>query len=255
MMTFKKMTMLCFSLAFTVGIGLVLGSVATAGPLKVDFRAPNPPGGVDATPQDGWDAFIKDISNHVDFTSVQTETYNSSLGIGGTVDVTLNPDTQNNHVAGVFPQWRNRPSVTGGPGADIGNMLGSRWGISSIPAGSAIIPMQISNLKNGTYDLTVYHHDTNAANEPHWDDPANSLTANGIVAAGGKQSTGTQEPDPVGMSTVQFDVTNNVAEIVFTKGQASGELVVNGFQLIPEPGTLVLLCLGGMLLACRRSRR
>ena len=57
------------------------------------------------------------------------------------------------------------------------------------------------------------------------------------------------------MSTVQFDVTNNVAEIVFTKGQASGELVVNGFQLIPEPGTLVLLCLGGMLLACRRSRR
>ena len=88
----------------------------------------------------------------------QTETYSASFGLAGTVDVKLDKDLDDNHVAGAFPQWRNYPVVTGGPGAAIGNMLGSRWGASSFGTGKTQIriPMTISDLVNGPYELTMY---------------------------------------------------------------------------------------------------
>ena len=229
-MNCKPVTLLaCATLA------LGLATTVSAESLKVNFsslESPHGPSSMAAMPEPGWEDFVK--AADLDFPDVtpvagQTETYNTPLGVAGTVDVTLFADTDNNHFPGVFPQWRNRNALLSEVGLEIGpNMLASRWGVSSIPEGQCNIPLSIQNLVNGMYDLTIYHHEQNGT-AGVWDEiSVNGVTQNDIMTSLGDIA------DPIGRSDWQFEVTNNTATILFTKseaGGAEGEANVNGFEL------------------------
>ncbi len=120
------------------------------------------------------------------------------------------------------------PDVEGGEKSrPIGNMLASRFSVSTLTKNRARIPMTISNLQNGTYELTTYHHDSLGGGI--WD----SITVNGVTVTNVATSTG-DGPDRVGKAFFKFEVKQNTANVLFTKSAANGadgDSAVTGFAL------------------------
>ena len=116
---------------------------------------------------------------------------------------------------------------TGPTGTAIHHMLASRFSVSTLTKDQARIPLTISNLQNGAYELTTYHHDSQNAGV--WD----SISANGVTVKDVETSVGSA-PDRVGQAFLEFQVTDNTAKVVFTKATANGvdgDASVCGFAL------------------------
>ena len=112
-------------------------------------------------------------------------------------------------------------------GRALGNMLSSRFSVSTLTKKQARIPLTISNLRNGHYELTTYHHDS--AGGGVWD----SIRVNGVTRTDVSTSTGTA-PFRIGQASFRFTVTDHVARVLFIKtvdGGTTGDASVNGFKL------------------------
>ena len=112
-------------------------------------------------------------------------------------------------------------------GRELGNMLSSRFSVSTLTNKQARIPLTIANLRNGRYELTTYHHDS--AGGGVWD----SIRVNGVTRTNVSSSTGTT-PARIGQATFRFAVTDHIAKVLFTKtvdGGTTGDASVNGFHL------------------------
>ena len=123
--------------------------------------------------------------------------------------------------------YREPVPAVGARRGPIGNMLASRFSVSKLTKAQARIPMAISNLQNGDYELTTYHHDSLGGGV--WD----SITVNGVTVDNVVTSTG-DGPDRVGQAIFKFQVTRNVANVLFTKSAANGaggDSAVTGFAL------------------------
>ena len=122
------------------------------------------------------------------------------------------------------------PIARAGPtGAPIGNMLSSRFSVSTLTKDQARIPLTISNLQNGSYQLTTYHHDSIKGGV--WD----SITVNDVTVKNVMTSTG-PAPHEVGQADFEFQVTDNSAHVLFTKltaggSDGDGDASVCGFAL------------------------
>lgn len=115
--------------------------------------------------------------------------------------------------------------------------------------------MTLAGLPAGTYDLTMWHHDSSDAGDTdvalfldtgagYGDDAvATSIVSNG------------QDPDPIGTTSFQFTATGGDVLVDFRRGSGSGsEIFLNGLDLsfVPEPGSLACLLVGILLIARRR---
>ena len=120
------------------------------------------------------------------------------------------------------------PFARAGPtGTPIGNMLSSRFSVSILTKDQARIPLTISNLQNGSYQLTTYHHDSIKGGV--WD----SISANGVSVHNVVTSTGVA-PGEAGQADFEFQVTDNSAKVLFTKstaGGSDGDAALCGFAL------------------------
>ena len=112
-------------------------------------------------------------------------------------------------------------------GTAIGKMLASRFSVSTLTKDQARIPLTITNLQNGSYELTTYHHDSQNAGV--WD----SISVNGVTVKDVATSTG-GALDKAGQAFFAFQVTDNTANVIFTKSTANGsdgDASVCGFAL------------------------
>ena len=115
----------------------------------------------------------------------------------------------------------------------LSNMLSSRLSVSTLTKEQARIPLTISKLQNGTYQLTTYHHDS--ANGGVWD----SISVNGVTVKDVASSSGNETQD-IGQAFFEFQVTDNTANVLFTKttaGGVDGDSSVCGFALKPVSPT------------------
>lgn len=218
-----------------------LGGMANAAPiLLVDFGVSDNPTSGNSTNdvQSGFfDASVARSGG--DATNGDQGNTTGSWVIGAfTVDITDAP-------AGPDLEWRDRiTGITGGSGAPISDLLED---FAFIRANESMI-VTIAGLTIGTeYQLITWHHDQNngTAGTAAWN-------VNGGTSQNATTSSGNNTPTSL---TFNFTATGTTATLTGTLG-ATGLQPLNGFTLevVPEPASLGVYLMGGLLLMAQRRR-
>ena len=229
------------AVAVSVVVCLAITSCACADMLQVDFGA---------TSQRVLDGFLEFSQTTNPGTTSETETFTCSLGLGGTVDVTVSVDS------GYSLGFRDRGTGSG----TLAQLIEDHVKPNGSTTGSAeSLYLDVLGLKAGTYEITTYHHDRsgNVGEINILLDDANG--AGHTIVSNLQQTWSTQTPAEVTFSLTADGV--NPVRITFEEVAGSYgvlEAVLNGFILqVPEPGGVVL-CLWGclaMLAVVRRRTR
>jgi hypothetical protein len=181
----------------------------------------------------------------------ETRSFQSDFGIGNVVDVTVMSD-------GLF--FRDYESLIGGPFLDLSALLSD----SILRNQPGSIYLSFSNLRNGEYSMTSFHHDTRfgATFVPFDIILTDSFLTNQIVFSG-LDTTGGISPSTITMPNYTFNVRGRDTVIVEFSSQAqlARHMSINGFQLervgppVPEPSSLMLLGSGLVLLVALYVKR
>lgn len=117
----------------------------------------------------------------------------------------------------------------------------------------------ISGLEAGDYSFTGYFHDSDAS---HGTADVNVSVDGGQNFTDAMDVTYTTGMSPASIGTGSFTFTSDgMNDVVFHISVTGGDgtSVLNGFEIVtadvPEPSTIVLLCLGSLSLAIYRFRR
>lgn len=265
------------SLVTLLALLIVAGS-ASAVALKIDFNSTNQDGGPHN--QSGWQAYDAGHEVAADFVTKNYAVF------GTTVSVTPAwPNTTDNRVqqmidrgAGYDGNWDNAAGdldlVTDFIGIDTrtGNGGNGDWdGTTGVPT---YMTVTLGGLPADDYVWTSFHHDTENV---HGDfsveistDGGASFTqlSDGVMTdstpGGNPDSLATEVgPDAYTLSSVytaSFSA-NGTDDVVLRFAPYSGIAVhrqiwgINGFELVPEPTTMLLLGLGGIAVARRRRSK
>lgn len=239
--------------------GFTLGYLPTI--LRVDFGTLGGTSGV----QSGWEGFEVGSGSSANVTGTSTRHFGNQFGLDGEVGVSVwatstSPGTPAHG-------FRARTPIAGGPFVDLKELLGDKVKANSLqpPAPDETLYLELDNLSAGSYDLITYHHQSHT-NDPGWIDIFldDAKGTDQLVTADFRQSWGSN-PEAVASHALRFhaDGLNPVVirfqEIAVT-GSGDREAVLNGFILIPEPSSLLLLGFGflcflvGPRRSCRASR-
>jgi len=216
------------------------GTGFTAGPtLNVDFSSSINEGG---GPGGVQDQFLSFDGTEDDGSGNVTRTYPSTMGSGGTVDVTI----------GGYTHFRDYAAITGGPFAGQNELLSDMV----LRNAGGTMTLTLADLGAGLYDITTYHHSPSSG--------GGTIDIN-LTDANGSSSVGTGIPvsngtSPASISTVSFQFESNGSSVAidFVGGSGAQHASLNGFELtlVPEPSTFALSALGLLgLLACGQRRK
>lgn len=231
---------LCFNVMLLLALWLAIGALpASAEVLKVDFGADG------QQVMSYFSAFTYEEDPSEDSVTKQ---YDSTLGTGGSVDVTISTND------GKYLDFRNR----GYNSTIMGDLIEDHVKAGEGTNGGDKLYLTLGHLKAGQYTITTYHHDSAGATcsiDVLLDDDNDSGQSIATVV----QSYGFDNP----AMTVTFDFFANGADsIKITLDEIPGgsfqEAVLNGFELtsVPEPGAIILLVSGiACLAACGCWRR
>jgi len=258
--------------------------------LAVDFNSTSQDGG--PTVNAGWEAYSEDHEDKQDTDGWKTASYTTSFG---TVTLTPDwPNTDDINVeqsidrgAGNDANWLDTDldGLTDWLGTDARAGSGGNGNWDGTTGTPTLMTLTLGGLNAGAYNWTSYHHDTENVhgNFAAW--VSTDAGANFTALADGYMSDSTEggNPDSAtngspglvtdlaglaaagGVYNASFtadgsnDVVLQFAPYAGTLGDAVHNQLwgINGFQLeaVPEPASMPLIVLGGvMLLAVRRRR-
>lgn len=266
---------------------VMMASSASAGiVLKVDFNSDQDGGGNSTTAGDpglsaaahnqaGWSSYH---ANHEVAAEFSTANY------GGITVTPTWPNTTDNRVeqsidrgAANDATWNNAAGdlnlVTDFIGTDTRTANGGNGNWDGTTGTPTYMTLTLGGLPAGAYEWTSFHHDTEHCHGPFavWLSTDGGVTfaqlADGLMT----DSTPGGTPDSLAVvsgpdvytlaSTYRTSFTaNGTDDVVFRFAPYSDAAGVhrqiwgmNGFELVPEPATIALFSLGGLLLRRRRS--
>jgi hypothetical protein len=142
-------------------------------------------------------------------------------------------------------------------GEVTGSGLDDMWeDLAFAKTGDVLLNLTIGGLAAGGYDITLYTHDAKADGNPLGGFTAD-VFVDGVDVADIEMTNG-KVSSSMGQQTVNFtsDGVNDV--VIGLQAQADdvseGRAILSGFQVVPEPTSLALVGLGGLLMISRRKR-
>ena len=183
----------------------------------------------------------------------ETRSYEADFGIAGVVNVNVMSD-------GLF--FRDYEPIVGGPFVDQSALLSDS--ILRNQPGSVFL--SFSNLRNGVYSMTSFHHDTrHGSTFVPFDIILTDEFVSNMTVFSGLDTTGGTSPSTITTANYTFAVRGPSTVIVEFAGQAqiARHMSINGFQLervgpaaVPETSSLLLLASGlAMVIAVGPMRR
>ena len=173
--------------------------------------------------------------------------FTSDLGLGNSVTVTVLGSTNS--------YTRNYPALVGGPDVALTNLLQDHVFLNA----AGTMTLRLSNLKDGRYNITTYHHNSSGQAGSIFDlSLTDGEVTNQLLYDDVQESQGTS-PNPALSLPFSFRVVGGSDVDIILQTGGGGHAGFNGFNLdkfppIPEPSSLGLLTLGAMGLI-RRKRR
>ena len=206
------------------------------GTLMVDF------GQAIASPRQ--DQFLQFMANEGGGNPPHTMTFASAFGAEGSVDVTVSGYTH-------FRNWSAISSAS--PFHEWSNLLRD----SVLRFSEGTMTLTLSGLADGKYGITTFHHGTQYGNGQF----APILLTDGLVTEQAVTSaftgSGGTNPDWIATQSFTFNVVNGSDVLIQFQGSGTGSnhMQLNGFILVPEPGTAMVALIVLMPLVCRRYRK
>ncbi|MDZ7619007.1 MAG: hypothetical protein U1E05_18525 [Patescibacteria group bacterium] len=220
---------------------MATGASARADLLCVDFGA---------TGQGVADGFVAFSQATNPGTNQETRQFTTSMGVAGTVDVTVSVDS--NYALG----FRNRGSGVGTLARLIEDHVKPN---GSATASAEALYLDIAGLKAGVYEITTYHHDQ-AGNVGKVNVVLDDALGSGQgIVSNLQQTWGAQTPAE---ATFSF-TADGMNPVRVTLQEVAGshtvlEAALNGFTLqVPEPSciaTWLAGCLALLVISPRRAR-
>lgn len=175
--------------------------------------------------------------------STRTRTYASAFGSDGTVDVTISGYTHFRNYSGIS---------SASPFHELSNLLRD----SVLRNSDGTMTLTFSDLTDAKYGITTFHHGTSHGNGQF--DPI--LLTDGLVTdqevTGAFMSNHGTNPDWIATQSFTFNVVDGSDVLIkFTGGTGHNHIQLNGFILVPEPGTALLALFALVLLLCGRHRK
>ena len=185
-------------------------------------------------------------------TSPKSFNYSSDLGLNGTLTVGISGNTH----------YRDYPAIiSSNPYYSMTNLLSD----NALRNVDGTMVLTLSNLIDGTYSITTYHHDTSTAGIFDLRLTDANMT-NQTLFSNVSVEEGTN-PSKLNTLTFNFEVEDNSSVMIYMQrkvGSSGGNhLALNGFNLdietpaVPEPTTLILFlgCIGFFSIIRRKDRR
>ena len=186
-----------------------------------------------------------------------TNSFSYPLAVGNSLDVTMTTSSDT--------YTRLYSTVTSPPAAvDYNLLLRDLLFFNNRRGGNNYFQVELDGLLAGSYEFTAWHNASSRVGNPATTDVLLSVGGSPLADTGLEATLFEANPNgilPAGApstSTLSFVVPNDGDSVVIRYANpTSHEFGLNAFQLVPEPGTFLLLLsalAGGLLVRRRRAR-